>query len=88
VTRLPASTPSPVLLCEHHEELAIPNALVVSGDNAIDGSLRETVLLATLNRLPRVEEAKKYAEYMGGSVAVIARAREDFKAGRYRWVLR
>jgi alkyl sulfatase BDS1-like metallo-beta-lactamase superfamily hydrolase len=41
---------------------------------------------ATLNRLPRVEEAKKYVEYMGGSAAVIARAREDFKAGRYRWV--
>jgi alkyl sulfatase BDS1-like metallo-beta-lactamase superfamily hydrolase len=41
---------------------------------------------ATLNRLPRIEEAKKYVEYMGGSAAVIARAREDFKAGRYRWV--
>src|SRR6266404_4116937 len=41
---------------------------------------------ATLNRLPRVEEAKKYLEYMGGSAAVIARARDDFKAGRYRWV--
>ena len=41
---------------------------------------------ATLNRLTRVEEAKKYLEYMGGSAAVIARAREDFKAGRYRWV--
>src|SRR5882762_1288142 len=41
---------------------------------------------ATLNRLPRVEEAKKYLEYMGGPAAVTARAREDFKAGRYRWV--
>jgi alkyl sulfatase BDS1-like metallo-beta-lactamase superfamily hydrolase len=41
---------------------------------------------ATLNRLPRVEEARKYLEYMGGSAAVIARAREDFKAGHYRWV--
>jgi alkyl sulfatase BDS1-like metallo-beta-lactamase superfamily hydrolase len=41
---------------------------------------------ANLNRLPRVEEAKKYLEYMGGSAAVIARARDDFKAGRYRWV--
>jgi alkyl sulfatase BDS1-like metallo-beta-lactamase superfamily hydrolase len=41
---------------------------------------------ATLNRLPRVDEAKKYLEYMGGSAAVIARAREDFKAGHYRWV--
>ena len=41
---------------------------------------------AMLNRLPRVEEARKYLEYMGGPVAVIARAREDFKAGHYRWV--
>ena len=41
---------------------------------------------ATLNRLARVEEAKKYLEYMGGPAAVIARAREDFKAGQYRWV--
>src|SRR5262249_4573663 len=41
---------------------------------------------ANLNRLPRVEEAKKYVEYMGGSAAAISRAREDFKAGRYRWV--
>lgn len=41
---------------------------------------------ATLDRLPRVDEAKKYVEYMGGSAAVIARARNDFKAGNYRWV--
>jgi alkyl sulfatase BDS1-like metallo-beta-lactamase superfamily hydrolase len=41
---------------------------------------------ATLNRLPRVQEAKKYVEYMGGSAVAIARAREDFKAGQYRWV--
>jgi len=41
---------------------------------------------AYLDRLPRVEEAKKYVEYMGGSAAVIARARDDFKAGHYRWV--
>jgi alkyl sulfatase BDS1-like metallo-beta-lactamase superfamily hydrolase len=41
---------------------------------------------ATLNRLPRVEEAKKYVEYMGGSAAVVARARQDFQAGQYRWV--
>src|SRR5260370_34048025 len=29
---------------------------------------------------------KNYLEYMGGSAAVIAPARGDFKAGRYRWV--
>jgi alkyl sulfatase BDS1-like metallo-beta-lactamase superfamily hydrolase len=39
-----------------------------------------------LNRLPRVDEAKKYLEYMGGPTAVITKAREDFKNGNYRWV--
>jgi alkyl sulfatase BDS1-like metallo-beta-lactamase superfamily hydrolase len=43
---------------------------------------------ANLNPLPRVEEAKKYLEYMGGADAVIARARADFNAGNYRWVVR
>jgi alkyl sulfatase BDS1-like metallo-beta-lactamase superfamily hydrolase len=41
---------------------------------------------ADLNPLPRVEEAKKQVEYMGGADAVLKRAREDFKAGQYRWV--
>jgi alkyl sulfatase BDS1-like metallo-beta-lactamase superfamily hydrolase len=41
---------------------------------------------ADLNPLPRVEEAKKYVEYMGGADAAVARARNDFKAGNYRWV--
>jgi alkyl sulfatase BDS1-like metallo-beta-lactamase superfamily hydrolase len=33
-----------------------------------------------------VEQARKTIEYMGGADAVLARAREDFKAGNYRWV--
>ena len=41
---------------------------------------------ANLDRLPPVEEARKTVEYMGGADAVIARARNDFKAGNYRWV--
>ena len=41
---------------------------------------------AHLDPLPPVEEAKKYVEYMGGASAAIAKAREDFKAGNYRWV--
>lgn len=41
---------------------------------------------ADLNPLPPVEAAKKYLEYMGGAEAVIAHAREDFRAGNYRWV--
>src|SRR5262249_15898321 len=41
---------------------------------------------ANLNPLPRVEEAGKYIEYMGGAGAVIARARADFQSGNYRWV--
>jgi alkyl sulfatase BDS1-like metallo-beta-lactamase superfamily hydrolase len=41
---------------------------------------------AHLNPLPPVEESRKYVEYMGGSQAVIARARTDYKNGEYRWV--
>lgn len=41
---------------------------------------------ANLNPLPPVDTAKKLVSYMGGADAVIARAREDFAAGEYRWV--
>ena len=41
---------------------------------------------ANLNRLPPVEEARKYVEYMGGADVAVAKAQADFKAGNYRWV--
>ena len=41
---------------------------------------------ADLNPLPRAEAARKQVEYMGGSEAVLKRAREDFASGQYRWV--
>ena len=41
---------------------------------------------ADLNPLPRAEDARKQVEYMGGAEATIKRAREDYKAGQYRWV--
>jgi alkyl sulfatase BDS1-like metallo-beta-lactamase superfamily hydrolase len=41
---------------------------------------------ANLNPLPPVERAKKTVAYMGGATAAIARAREDFARGEYRWV--
>jgi len=41
---------------------------------------------ANLNPLPPEETAKKTVEYMGGAQAVMAKAREDFKKGEYRWV--
>jgi alkyl sulfatase BDS1-like metallo-beta-lactamase superfamily hydrolase len=41
---------------------------------------------ANLSPLPPAEYARKTVEYMGGAAAAIARAREDFKAGNYRWV--
>lgn len=41
---------------------------------------------ATLNALPPAEQAKKTVEYMGGAAAVVARAREDFRQGEFRWV--
>jgi alkyl sulfatase BDS1-like metallo-beta-lactamase superfamily hydrolase len=41
---------------------------------------------ADLNPLPRAEMAKKQVDYMGGAEAVLKRARDDFRAGQYRWV--
>eukprot|EP01036_Dinobryon_divergens_P048176 gene48176-64643_t len=41
---------------------------------------------ANLDPLPPVAYAKKTVEYMGGADAVIARAREDFRKGEFRWV--
>jgi linear primary-alkylsulfatase len=41
---------------------------------------------AHLSPLPRADNARKTIAYMGGADAVIARARDDFKAGEYRWV--
>jgi alkyl sulfatase BDS1-like metallo-beta-lactamase superfamily hydrolase len=42
---------------------------------------------AHLNPLPPVESAKNYVQYMGGAEEIMAKAREDFKRGEYRWVV-
>ena len=41
---------------------------------------------ANLDPLPPVEASAHYLEYMGGADAVLARARESFERGEYRWV--
>ena len=41
---------------------------------------------ATLHPLPPAESAAKCVEFMGGAAAVIAKARESFAKGEYRWV--
>jgi alkyl sulfatase BDS1-like metallo-beta-lactamase superfamily hydrolase len=41
---------------------------------------------ANLNPLPPVARGRKYAEYMGGADAAIARARADFAKGEFRFV--
>lgn len=41
---------------------------------------------AHLQPLPPEEAAAKYLQYMGGSAAVLARAREDLRKGEHRWV--
>jgi alkyl sulfatase BDS1-like metallo-beta-lactamase superfamily hydrolase len=41
---------------------------------------------ANLSPLPPVDQARRTVEYMGGADAVILRARDDFRAGNYRWV--
>jgi len=40
---------------------------------------------STLHPLPPVESSTRYVEYMGGSDAVVARARGDVESGEYRW---
>ena len=41
---------------------------------------------ANLHLLPPVEAGKKYVDALGGSQAVLARARKAYQAGEYRWV--
>jgi alkyl sulfatase BDS1-like metallo-beta-lactamase superfamily hydrolase len=41
---------------------------------------------ANLNPLPPVEASRRYVDYMGGSDAVIIKARKSFDQGDYRWV--
>ncbi len=41
---------------------------------------------ANLDPLPPVEAGERYVEFMGGANAVLARARECFDRGEYRWV--
>jgi alkyl sulfatase BDS1-like metallo-beta-lactamase superfamily hydrolase len=41
---------------------------------------------ANIHPLPRASSAKKYVEYMGGSAAVLEKARKAFADHEYRWV--
>ncbi len=41
---------------------------------------------AQLDPLPAADSASRYIAYMGGAEAVLARARDEFAAGEYRWV--
>lgn len=41
---------------------------------------------STLHQLPPREASIKYVEYMGGSQAVIDKAKQDYDKGNYRWV--
>jgi len=41
---------------------------------------------ATLHELTPVASSKKYVEFMGGTEAVLTKARESYAKGEYRWV--
>jgi len=41
---------------------------------------------ANLNPLPPAQTGKKFVEYMGGSAAILTKAKKDFRDGQYRWV--
>ena len=42
---------------------------------------------ANLNPLPPQAAGAKYVEYMGGAEAILRRARSDYDAGNFRWVV-
>jgi alkyl sulfatase BDS1-like metallo-beta-lactamase superfamily hydrolase len=42
---------------------------------------------ANLNPLPPQAAARRYVQYMGGSDAILRRARADYEAGDFRWVV-
>jgi len=41
---------------------------------------------ATLHELTPVDSSRKYVEFMGGTDAVLAKAKESYAKGEYRWV--
>ena len=82
------------------EELALPPSLATFWANrGYYGSLYHDVAAtyvlylgwfdgnpATLHELPPVEASKRYVEFMGGADAVLAKAKESYAKGDYRWV--
>ena len=82
------------------EEVRLPKALDdLWADRGYYGSLYHDVAAtyvlylgwfdgnpAHLYSLPPVEEGKHYVEFMGGSDAVIAKAKQSYAKGDYRWV--
>lgn len=42
---------------------------------------------AHLQKLPETESAGLYVDYMGGADAILTKARRDYEAGKYRWVV-
>jgi alkyl sulfatase BDS1-like metallo-beta-lactamase superfamily hydrolase len=42
---------------------------------------------ANLNPLPPQAAATRYVQYMGGSDAILRRARDDYEAGDFRWIV-
>ena len=82
------------------EEITLPPALAQEWQNRdYYGSVRHNIKAiyqrylgwydanpAHLDGLPPVEAARKYVEYMGGSAAIVERAKKDYAAGEFRWV--
>ena len=82
------------------EEIELPEALALPWYNrGFYGSVRHNAKAtyqlylgwydgnpAHLDPHPPVDAAQRYVEFMGGSDAVLAKARESYAAGDYRWV--
>lgn len=82
------------------EEVALPESLATFWANrGYYGSLYHDVAAtyvlylgwfdgnpATLHELPPVDASKRYVEFMGGADAVLAKAKESYDKGDFRWV--
>jgi alkyl sulfatase BDS1-like metallo-beta-lactamase superfamily hydrolase len=82
------------------EQIALPDSLATFWANrGYYGSLYHDVAAtyvlylgwfdgnpATLHELPPAEASKHYVEFMGGADAVLAKAKESYDQGDYRWV--
>ncbi|HSE87291.1 MAG TPA: alkyl sulfatase dimerization domain-containing protein [Candidatus Binatia bacterium] len=87
-------------MTEIAEQIKLPDAIAKHFSNrgyygSLSHDVKATYVLylgwfngnpATLHALPPVEESKRYVEMMGGTDALLKKAKEYYDKGEYRWV--